>query len=170
VIFAVLALTVLSGNPLPRAVAIDRRPAGAGFHSPVTVSVASTEPAYFLVGFAPGPEAFTIMLTDTVRIQEARDIVSGIETDAISVIGTVVKAPAPYNPPWSYQLDPASIRFFEVAIEVCDASPEYVEDHLSEVGEAFLPGSVWCPWSSRVVAEMEVGVHSAFLPVVLVGR
>jgi hypothetical protein len=110
------------------------------------------------------------MLTDTVRIQEARDIVSGIETDAISVMGTIVKAPAPYNPYWSYHLDPGSISFFEFAIEVCDASPVYVEDHLSEVGEAFLPGSVWCPWSSRVVAEMEVAVHSVVLPVVLAGR
>jgi hypothetical protein len=77
-------------------------------------------------------------------------------------MGTIIKAPAPYNPPWSYHLDPASISLFAFAIEVCDASPQYVEEHLSEVGGAFLPGSVWCPWSSHVVEE--VAVHAVFLP------
>ena len=75
--------------------------------------------------------------------------------------------PAPYNPRWSYHLDPASISFFQCAIEVCDASPQYVEEHLSEVGGAFLPGSTWCPWSSRVAEEVDF--RSLFLPVVLSG-
>jgi hypothetical protein len=130
-----------------------------------TTSVTSTEPAYFRVVFPPMTESLTVMLTDTVRIQEAREIVSGVQTDATSVMGLIVKAPAAYNPSWSFHLEPGSITFFEFAIEACDAAPQYVEEHLSEVGGTFLPGSIWCPWSSRVAGEATV--CSAFLPIAL---
>jgi hypothetical protein len=70
------------------------------------------------------------------------------------IMGTVVKRSTRWNSPWSFHLAPKSIQFFEVAIEVCDASIQYVEDHLDEVGGAFLPGSVWCPWGSRLIAEI----------------
>jgi hypothetical protein len=46
------------------------------------------------------------------------------------------------------------ISFFEMSIEVCDAATGYVEQHLAEVGGAFLPGWRWCPWSSRVMEEV----------------
>jgi hypothetical protein len=42
-----------------------------------------------------------------------------------------------------------------MSIEVCDAATSYVEEHLAEVGGAFLPGRRWCPWSSRVIAEVK---------------
>jgi hypothetical protein len=51
-------------------------------------------------------------------------------------------------------LNPASISFFAIAIEVCDANMQYVEDHLDEACGAFLPGCYWCPWDSRVVREI----------------
>jgi hypothetical protein len=126
--------------------------------------VNSTAPAYFRIEFRPLTDTLIIMLTDTAKIQEARYIVTGVQTDAISVMGTIIKAPAPYNPGWSYHLDPASISFFHCAIEVCDASPQYVENHLSEVCGALLPGCTWCPWSSRVAEE--VGRHSTYFPLV----
>lgn len=34
----------------------------------------------------------------------------------------------------------------------------YVEKHLSDVGGAFLPGNAWCPWSSRLIAEVSAQV------------
>jgi len=52
-------------------------------------------------------------------------------------------------------LDPKSIKFAQTGIEVCDANIEYVEDHLDEVGGAFLPGCQWCPWESRIVRQIE---------------
>lgn len=69
-------------------------------------------------------------------------------------MGIVVASKAPYNPAWSYHLRPDSISFFEMAIEVCDANMRYVEEHLDEVGGAFLPGGGWCPWSSKLVREI----------------
>ena len=163
--WGLFALTVISNNSTYQAAAMDRAPTLAVVHSPDTLPMTSAETAYFKVGFPPGDATFTIMLTDTARIQEARDIVNGLQTDATSVMGTIVKAPAFYNPHWSYHLDPASIEFFECAVEVCDAHPQYVEEHLEEICGAFLPGCVWCPWSSVVIEE--VHISKQFLPIVL---
>jgi len=122
------------------------------FSSPANATT-DTE-AYFTFEIPPSSEQFTIMLTDSAKIQEARDILSRKETDKTHVIGRIIKRPANYNSKWSYQLDPASISFFNFAIEVCDASTEYTEDHLDEAGGAFLPGAYWCPWNSRLVKEV----------------
>jgi hypothetical protein len=161
-----LVLAATSCGLTDQATAMDNAPTSAYVRAAlVSAPLTSTEPAYFKVACPPTTDTFTIMLTDTTRMQEARDIVSGVQTRTTSVMGTIIKAPAPYNPPWSYHMDPASISFFESAIEVCDAAPQSVEQHLSEVGGAFLPGSVWCPWSSRVVEEVEA--HAVFMPISL---
>ncbi|GAA3102764.1 acid shock protein [Nonomuraea salmonea] len=88
------------------------------------------------------------------KIAHARRILSGAETSRVHVLGRIHKYPASYNRPWSYHLDPGTIGFFEVAIEVCDSTITYLEDHLDEAGGAFLPGAFWCPWSSRLVDEV----------------
>nr|WP_244923979.1 calmodulin [Enhygromyxa salina] len=99
-------------------------------------------------------QEFIFQLTDPKKIQEARDILAGKERERVHVMGRVQKSKAPYNPAWSYHLDPATISFFSMAIEVCDADMGYVEDHLDEAGGAFLPGCHWCPWNSKLVREV----------------
>ena len=99
-------------------------------------------------------EEFIFELTDEAKIQHARNIVSGKEKNRVHVLGRIVKRKAPYNPKWDYYLDPQSIEFFQVAIEVCDANMEYVNDHLDEACGAFLPGCLWCPWDSRISREV----------------
>jgi len=160
-----LALVAISNNPAYQAAAMDRVPTLAIAHSSDTLPMTSAETAHFEVGFPPEDWTFTIMLTDTARIQEARDIISGVQTEKVRVMGTIIKAPAFYNPHWSYHLDPASIEFFEVAVEVCDAHPQYVEQHLEEACRAFLPGCVWCPCASVVIGE--VHFFEQFLPIVM---
>ena len=100
-------------------------------------------------------QEFVFEVTDEAKIQHARNILSGKEQDQVHVMGRIIKRPAPYNPGFDYHLDPATISFFFVAIEVCDARMEYVSDHLDEACGAFLPGCFWCPWGSRVVREVE---------------
>ncbi|MEG4577473.1 hypothetical protein QUA56_33130 [Microcoleus sp. N3A4] len=112
-------------------------------------------PARFVLETPPYPDQFVIELTDESKIQQARSILNGTEQDETHVLGRIIKRPAAYNSKWSYQLDPATISFFSMAIEVCDASIGYVEDHLDEAGGAFLPGAYWCPWSSRLVKEIK---------------
>lgn len=117
----------------------------------------TTEPraAYFKVAGATGADSFVIALTDPALIAEARAIAGGEEQSKVHVTGLVVTGAAPYNAPWSFHLHPASISFFEMSTAACDATTSYLEEHLAEVGGAFLPGRRWCPWSSRVVEEIE---------------
>ncbi|MGN5379107.1 calmodulin-binding protein [Streptomyces lasalocidi] len=99
-------------------------------------------------------EEFVIELTDPAKIEHARELVNGETTDRPHVIGRILKRTAPYNPRWSYHYNPDTTDFFDVSIEVCDATIPYVEDHLDEAGGAFLPGLVFCPWTSRLVREI----------------
>ena len=103
-----------------------------------------------------GSDIFVINITDSEKIQEARDILSGRQTDATHVMGIIAKNPVDYNPLGSYHLEPETISFFEYAVEVCDASIQYVEDNLEEVGGALLLGNRWCPWGSRLIEEVNV--------------
>ena len=50
-----------------------------------------------------------------------------------------------FNQPWTWHLDPGATRFVEVAIEVCDGRPSYVETHQEEF-------DTYCPWGAQVVA------------------
>jgi len=76
-------------------------------------SQAQTAPdAYFQLGFDGVSDTFVIRLTDPARIQTARNILSGTETQLRHVSGIVVKALAFYNVPWTYHFDPNSISFF----------------------------------------------------------
>jgi hypothetical protein len=113
--------------------------------------------AYFefdMGGYGPEGQGFVIKLVQPEKISHARRILAGEETNKVHVVGKVIKRPVDYNPGWSYHLQPESIDFFQVAIEVCDANMQYVEDHLDEVGGAFLPGAIWCPWTSKLTREV----------------
>ena len=103
-------------------------------------------------------EQFVFKLTDQVKIDEARAILAEKRPND-SVQGTVVQKQAPYNPGWSFHLAPDSIGFFEFQVEVCDANVTYVEEHLDEVGGSFLPKSFWCPWSSKLAAEITTQIE-----------
>jgi hypothetical protein len=110
----------------------------------------------FLFDYPPSKETFAFELTVPELADEARNILSGTPTNDTHVKGTIVKEPVAYNAPWSFHLDPNTIQFFREATEVCDAGIQFVEDHLSDVGGSFLPGNCWCPWGSRLLAELAV--------------
>ena len=110
-------------------------------------------PRYFAFQQQPGQE-FIFELTAPTLIDKALKILSGEEKNEVHVMGKIIKSSKPYNPEWDYHLDPNSISFFQMAIEVCDANMRYVNDHLDEVCGAFLPGCHWCPWDSRLTREV----------------
>lgn len=129
---------------------------GALLHT--TLSLSDTPKAAYFMFEQKSPDMkiqhFVFALTDVGKISEARDIIAGKKPAKRAVQGTIVKQRTPYNPQWSFYLDPGSIGFFEMATEVCDANVTYVENHLSEVGGSMLPNNHWCPWSSRLIAEV----------------
>ncbi|KAN0023202.1 hypothetical protein ACTFIU_011365 [Dictyostelium citrinum] len=98
---------------------------------------------------------FIFKLTDDKKIKAARDILSGKETNTVHVMGRIKKNKQSYNPQYDFHLDPDTVTFFDLAIEVCDATPQYVEDHLDEVCGAFLPGCYYCPWASKLSKEVK---------------
>ncbi|MFG2354945.1 calmodulin-binding protein [Streptomyces sp. NPDC048521] len=99
-------------------------------------------------------ETAIVRLDDPAKIQHARALLSGATHERPHLVGRIVKRTAPYNPRWSYHYNPETVDFFDYAIEVCDATLPYVEDHLDEAGGAFLPGLVFCPWTSRLTREV----------------
>jgi len=108
-------------------------------------------------------DLFVIKLTDSNLIQEARNIINNVQTDATHVNGIIIKEPADYNPAWSFHYNPSTIVFFENAMEVCDSSIAYIEEHLDEVGGAFLPDNRWCPWGSKLTRELKLCSDGTFV-------
>lgn len=114
------------------------------------------DPAYFEFKGSGAKDFFVMKLATPAAIAHARAILAGVETSAVHPQGLIIQKKAAYNPRWSFHYDPLSVSFFTMAIEVCDANMSYVEEHLDEVGGAFLPGSHWCPWNSTLVREIPV--------------
>lgn len=76
----------------------------------------------------------TIRLADENRLGRSRRF----------PIGTLMPGSGGFNAPWTWHLDPSSVEFVEMAIEVCDGRPSYVETHQAEYPR-------YCPWGARVV-------------------
>ncbi|WP_328557771.1 MULTISPECIES: BP74-related protein [unclassified Streptomyces] len=116
-----------------------------------TQAGAAGDAAYFNMRDITGHN-FVIEITRPEVIKEAREIVKNGEQKI--VIGRIIKRAAPYNPQWDFHFNPDTVSFADGAIEVCDSTIPYVEDHLDEAGGPFLPGLYWCPWSGRLTAEV----------------
>jgi hypothetical protein len=158
--------SILVGTPaLSREPALDQSAPGRAS----LVGGYAAETAYFKFDYPPYPETFIFETSEPTIIQQARNILAGQQPNRI-IIGTIVKTPSASNPAWSYHLDPATVAFAENAIEVCDATIRYVEEHLDEVGDALLPGGVWCPWGSRLLEEVSPSPTpppALYLPIIL---
>jgi alkylglycerol monooxygenase len=96
----------------------------------------------FLV--AVGQETFVLRATDPETIHLATENFSGRNRQF--PIGPLLTGDGGFNAPWSWHFDPDRARMTELAIEVCDGTPSYVDEHLAD----FVSG--YCPWSARVVA------------------
>jgi len=96
---------------------------------------------------------FIILLTNQQDIQKARNMINK-EESMLNIMGKIVKSPIYYNSNYSYYIDPNTIAFFELAIEVCDSTFDYIENNLDEVGGSFLPNNTFCPWSSKITREL----------------
>ena len=112
--------------------------------------------AYFAFQTRPGEDEFVFKLTDDNKIAEARNILNGKQANEVHVMGRILKKSEPYNPLYTFNFNPDTIQFFSIAIEICDASLMYVEDHLDEACGAFLPGCFFCPWTSKLIREVKV--------------
>ena len=90
-----------------------------------------------------GQETYKIELATPELVQHAEDLLAGKPGAAIP-LGNVVRDDAGVNAPWSWHIDPASLEFADMTIEVCDGLPSYVEDRT-------VTSEQYCPWSAKVV-------------------
>jgi hypothetical protein len=97
---------------------------------------------------APDGEVFRILLQDSDLITQARALVGAGNRRIVA--GSLAQGNGGFNTPWSWHLDPDTVRFPEVAIELCDGCPSDVEAN----GGSWAVGS-FCPWSSELIAEQK---------------
>jgi hypothetical protein len=89
-------------------------------------------------------EEYRILLTDPTDIAIAQKLLAGEEAPRIPNGVVVRDGDGGVNTGYSWHIDPASVEFAEVTIEVCDGLPSYVE-------EGSLTGDQFCPWSAEVI-------------------
>jgi hypothetical protein len=94
--------------------------------------------------FAVGSQIFHLWINAQPGIDQAlADWHSG--TTQIPNGKLVCNAPAAWNCPWHWQMDPSSIMFADVAIELCDGAPSYIEANCATFGKQY------CPWSAKMI-------------------
>jgi hypothetical protein len=69
--------------------------------------------------------------------------------------GRLMRGNGGFNSPWGWHLDPASITTPDLAVELCDGTPSYVEEELD-----YYMASVkfYCPWGAKVVSRIQYQV------------
>jgi hypothetical protein len=92
----------------------------------------------------PDGEVFRILLRDNNVIAQARGLVGARRI----VSGKIVRGDGGFNMPWSWHLDPDTVRFPDAAIEICDGCPSDVEASGGTWG-----GGTFCPWTAEILAE-----------------
>jgi len=91
-----------------------------------------------------GSEIYYASITSVGGIDQAIALWHG-QSIANIPNGALVCEAVPWNCPWSFHQDPASIQFAEMTIEVCDGTPSYVDQNCAGFGGQY------CPWSTELI-------------------
>ncbi len=89
-------------------------------------------------------ETYKIELTTPELQEHAQQLLDGEDVAGIPN-GVVVRDDPGVNAPWSWHIDPSTLEFAELTIEVCDGLPSYVED-------GTVTSDHYCPWSAKIVS------------------
>ncbi len=102
-----------------------------------------------LATFEVEGERFRVWTTNPQTIHDLHELQQGTSTANIPN-GRILRGPgrAKHNAPYHWHLDPQDITMAEVAIEVCDGLPSYVEENVDEFVERV---GRYCPWAAELV-------------------
>lgn len=89
-------------------------------------------------------EEFKIELATPELVEHAEALLAGESVAAIPN-GIVVRDDPGPNAPWSWHIDPATLEFADMTIEVCDGLPSHVE-------EGVVTSDRYCPWSAELIS------------------
>jgi hypothetical protein len=91
-------------------------------------------------------ERFEVEVETEAQIEQLEERLDTGEEGVVS--GTLLPGDGGYNGPWHWRLDPSSVHTADMAIELCDGRPSFVEADLDywldDVGQ-------FCPWGAKVV-------------------
>jgi hypothetical protein len=90
-------------------------------------------------------DVFRASITNPTGIDQALALWRG-QSQAKIPTGQLECGEGTYNCGWSWRMTPASITFAEITIEVCDATPSYVQSNC-----ASFPNGSYCPWSAELI-------------------
>jgi hypothetical protein len=91
-------------------------------------------------------DVFDASITNATGIDQAVALWRG-QSQAKIPVGHLECNNGTYNCGWTWRMNPASITFAELTIEVCDATPSHVENHCGS-----FPNGQYCPWSAQLIA------------------
>ncbi len=89
-------------------------------------------------------ETYKIELTTPELQEHAQQLLDGEDLASIPN-GVVVRDDPGVNAPWSWHIDPATLEFADLTVEVCDGLPSYVEEEI-------VTSDRYCPWSAEIVS------------------
>ena len=131
-----------SATPTPTAESSRAAPS-----TPAPSTVPSADPADegVVVTFrVADAEEYRVLLTDPADIAIAEQLLAGEEAPRIPNGMIVRGGDGGVNIGYSWHIDPDSVEFAELTIELCDGLPSYVEN-------GSLSGDRFCPWSAEVI-------------------
>ena len=143
---AITACTAAAPRPSGTPTAPSRPPTLGPTNRPSTAPSATpaAPPSGVIVTFDVEGERYRILLTDPDDIAIAARLLAGEEAPRIPS-GLIVRDETGVNTGHSWSIDPQSVEFADMTIEVCDGLPSHVED-------GTLEGDRYCPWGAEVVA------------------
>ncbi|MGY0231366.1 BP74-related protein [Longispora urticae] len=102
---------------------------------------------HYVATISNGTWSFKVHLSEQTDITEA--FASLNNTSNKHVNGAILRTGPEYNEGYSWHLDSHDVNFVDISMEICDGSPQDVED-------GTLSGNRYCPWGGRVVAMEQV--------------
>lgn len=94
--------------------------------------------------FSVNGELFRAKLTGNMAIDRAIALWRGTSNASIPN-GELVCEPSPWNCGYGFHLEPGTIEFAEVTIEVCDGAPSFVDANCEDFVDRY------CPWGAELV-------------------
>ncbi len=98
--------------------------------------------------FEAAGEYFYVWIRSVEGIARIEEWLAGNpQAEPPGIPGGPIELDPTFNPGYSYRLQPDSVSFGEMWIEVCDARPCYVEE---DPEGWYANPNTWCPWAARV--------------------